>query len=459
LLSDKVLTRAARIVGDSNIGPGDDYFRGNGQSPSLKAAKAGSPEEIQDLVSLAAEQGFSIYTVRGRFAPSSIRNMDGLLLDLSRMDGIIELDARNMKARIEAGVTYEQLSEAVEPEGLQVLLPISATSRSVLRSNIDRDVLLGGSSFRKSSISVFKAVLGNGEVWGSGTQQLGSEGRPDFGEDQGPQLSGAFSASEDVFGIPFQCTVYLYPKYEDRKVLLFGFAERQGALDFIKTVARREHCFQCAGADPAYWGALTGRDGLSCVENTELFSHWPWSVVLSLEHVKKLVDFLDGAVHEEASSFGGEPIDGAPRELAAAALDEPWYRWDYDTMSGDSHVVDYFCYPRSAGEFFDTAGKAIGTPDGVALGHVVVPVSFGGSMFCETVLYTRPEDFRKAKEPALAAYRAVFEKGAVIDRPTGDLAAWMFQQADPGYNRVLRILKKQLDPCGVLNPGALLKDF
>jgi hypothetical protein len=65
----------------------------------------------------------------------------------------------------------------------------------------------------------------------------------------------------------------------------------------------------------------------------------------------------------------------------------------------------------------------------------------------------KPEDFRMAKEPALAAYRAVFEKGAMIDRPTGDLAAWMFQQADPGYNRVLRILKNSLTRAGCLTPG------
>lgn len=455
LISGSVLSEASRIAGGENVGPADGYFRPGGDASGLTAVKPGSPEEIQDLVYLATESGIPIYTARTRYLSSSIRARDGLLLDLSRMDRIIDVDVRNMKARVEAGVTYEQLQRAADDAGLRVLLPISAMSRSVLRSNLDRDVLLGSSSFKRSSLSVFKAVLGNGEVWASGTQQLGREGRPDFGEDQGPQLSGAFSASEDIFGIPYQATIYLYPRHEAGKVLLFGFADRTGALDFTRLTARREHCFHCAAAEGAYWAALTGRDAAGCARNAALFAKWPWSVVVSLEHDERLVAFWEKAVAAEAAEHGGETVTGASLELAAEALEKPWYRWEYDSLSGDAHVVNYHCYPREAGGLFDTVEAELGAGDDFTVGRVVVPLAFGGSFFCETVAFVKPADFKGLTAPALSAYRAVFDEGALIDRPAGAVAELMFENADPGYKRMLALLKKQFDPHGILNPGAL----
>lgn len=459
MLRESVLSEAARVVGRSNVGGADGYFRPGSGSTGLTALKPGSPEEIQDLVYLAVESGLPIYTVRARYLGSSLREAEGLLLDLSRMDRIIDIDSRNMKARVEAGVTYEKFQRAAGEEGLRVLLPVSGTSRSVLRSNLDRDVLLGSSSFKRSSLSVFKAVLGNGEVWASGTQQLGREGRPDFGEDQGPQLSGAFSASEDIFGIPYQATIYLYPRFETRKAFLFGFAEREGALEFVRLAARREHCFQCAAAEGTYWGALTGADAGQSARNAAELAAWPWSVVVSLEHDERLVSFWEEALVDEAAGCGGEPVTGSPRGLVAGALERPWYRWEYDSLAGDAHVVNYHCYPRSAGELFDTVEDEIGARDGLTLGRVVVPLSFGGSLFCETVAFVRPEEFKSLTAPTLAAYRAVFEKGALIDRPTGAVAKFMFESADPGYRRMLALLKKQFDPHCILNPGALPVDF
>jgi hypothetical protein len=100
----------------------------------------------------------------------------------------------------------------------------------------------------------------------------------------------------------------------------------------------------------------------------------------------------------------------------------------------------------------------LGAKDGLTLGRVAVPISFGGSIFCETVIFVRPEQRKQVTEPALSAYRAVFEKGALIDRPAGAVAEFMFEKADAGYVRMLRLLKERFDPHGILNPGALPVD-
>lgn len=457
MLDETVLTEITSIIGVENVSSGEDvsrYFRSPAEDPELVLVRPGSPEELADVVVLAAEVRVPVFTVRGRYVPGSVLDREGFLIDPSRMDRIIDIDERNMKARIEAGVTFERFQDALRTEGLQTLLPVSAVSDSVLRSYIDRDVCLGSSGLRFSNLSVFKAVLGNGETWASGSLQLGREGRPDFGEDQGPQLSGAFRASEDIFGIPYQATIYVYPVYDERVVLLSGFEERGPALDLLKSASRREHCFQCAAADATYLGALTGGTPGECRKNSGLFS--PWNVVISLEHHESLVRLWERMLTEEVSRLGGRVLSGESAALAERALLRPWYRWEYDTLAGDAHVVNYYCYPRSAADFFDAVEEAAGG-SGAELGRVVVPVYFGGSFFCETVIYCDAGGWARTRKDALAAYRAVLDGGALVDHPTASLAAVVYERADPVYVEMLKTLKGMWDPKGVLNPDALIK--
>ncbi|MBM3957237.1 MAG: hypothetical protein FJ313_04210, partial [Gemmatimonadetes bacterium] len=228
--------------------------------------------------------------------------------------------------------------------------------------------------------------------------------------------------------------------------------------EFTRLAARREHCFQCAAAEGLFWGSLTGGDAAGCSRNAALFGRWPWSVAVSLEHDARLVEFWEEAVKAEAAECGGSIVDGAPLELAAEALERPWYRWKYDALAGDAHVVNYHCYPREAGALFDAVEEELAGRGNASLGRVVVPLSFGGTFFCETVAFVEPAGFKSLTAPALAAYRAAFELGALIDKPTGAVAKMMFESADPGYRRMLAMLKKQFDPHGILNPGALPVD-
>ena len=69
---------------------------------------------------------------------------------------------------------------------------------------------------RHIQLSIFHALLADGRLWVSGSQQMADEGHADFREDQGPQLSPFFGASEDIYGIPVYGVVYIYPAREKR---------------------------------------------------------------------------------------------------------------------------------------------------------------------------------------------------------------------------------------------------
>lgn len=431
------------------------YFRSGRVPDDLAVIKPESADEIQDTIAIALERQVPVFTVRGRYVNHRLEKRGGFLLDLSRMKNIVAIDRRNMKARIEAGVTFEQLKGALGKQGLKLLYPVSAVSESVLRSYLDRDVCLGASGLRSSNLSVFKAVLGSGEIWASGSLQLGHEGRPDFGEDQGPQLSNAFRASEDIFGIPYEATVYVYPRYEAREVLLFGFESIEDSLEFCRHTARVEHCYQVASADSNYWGALLGEDPEDCLSIGELFA--PWTVALSLEHDRSLVELFREMVTEDALNRGAELLSGRAHELAEEALARPWFRWNHDAFKGDCHVVSYLCYPRSAVDYYRVAAEEFEGSD-FEMGRVAVPVQYGGSFFCETVIYCPKDQFQQARGPSLRAYGKLCDMGALVDQPRGSIAEVVFERADKSYVEMIKTLKGIWDPGGILNPQALIRE-
>ena len=88
---------------------------------------------------------------------------------------------------------------------------------------------MGSSGFRASQLTIFHAVLADGRIWVSGAQQMTDEGMCDFREDQAPQFSLFFGASEDIYGIPFYGIVYTYPLREERRVQLWGFDDLEPA--------------------------------------------------------------------------------------------------------------------------------------------------------------------------------------------------------------------------------------
>ena len=176
-----------------------------------------------------------------------------------RMTEIKLIDRRNLTANIGTGVTFEQLIPECLKNDCKLLLPLAATSHQVARTYLDRDALMGCSGFRAPQLTIFHAVLSDGRIWVSGAQQMTDEGMCDFREDQGPQFSLFFGASEDIYGIPFYSIVYTYPLREARKVQLFAFDDLAPAKDLAYKVAREEHCFETFTVNARYLSVLLSK--------------------------------------------------------------------------------------------------------------------------------------------------------------------------------------------------------
>jgi FAD/FMN-containing dehydrogenase len=454
----------AEFVGSGNVKTGAaalaGYFADPVADTGLVLVRPADEYELAEVADAANAARLPMFSVRREKMEASLASRDGLLLDLARMDGIKEMDRRNLMGHIFAGVTYEQLQKECLKHDCKVLTPANATSRSVLRSYLDRDILNGNAVYRFPNLSIFHAVLSDGRIWVSGSQQMTSEGIADFREDQGPQFSLFFGASEDIFGIPFYGIVYLYPLREIRRVLLFGFDSPEPAAQLAYKLNRDEHCFECITANARYLSVLlAGNAGEAGALREKLPA---WITAISLEHHTELVDLWEKYVRADAEAAGATPLDGELTEMMDRKFQEPWYLFDRDYVKGrTSSIQHYDFYSRAPGLLAAVrdAAKSKGyAPEEV--GQVMIPVYFGGSCYCESDLYFDPasdDEASRAADIGRTAYTRLLDEGSFVDRPTGEVAGMVFDRACEGYIKVLKTFKNIVDPAGIMNPEQLLE--
>ncbi len=455
----------AEVVGEENVIRGASatgrYYREAAGSSRLTLVRPGDEYELSEVMVLAEREKIPVYSVRREVMEGAPPEGEGILVDLSRMDTIKEIDRRNLMGHIYAGVTYERLQEECLKRDCKLLLPAAAETRSVLRSYLDRDILNGNAVYRFPNLSIFHAVLSDGRIWVSGSQQLTSEGIADFREDQGPQFSLFFGGSEDIFGIPFYGIVYLYPLREERRVFLFGFDSLEPAMELAYKVNREEHCFECVTANARYLSVLLSGDADRA---EELRSRLPaWVTAVSMEHHRELVDLWEKYVRADAESLGARELDGELAAAMDAQFQRPWYLFDRDYLKGGTAAIRHYDFKSRAPKLLSglrELASAKGYP-AEEVGQALIPVYFGGSFYCETDLYFRPSDEgekARVEQTVREGYGYLLDELSFIDRPRGEVAEMVYQRVNPGFIKVVKTFKGIVDPAGIMNPGQLLKE-
>ncbi|PKQ28723.1 MAG: hypothetical protein CVT63_01355 [Candidatus Anoxymicrobium japonicum] len=454
-----------RLLGKDNVLTGtktiSSYFTEPLEEADLIVARPRNVDQLSDVAAFSYESETPLFSIKRKTDCGNLSGKKGILIDLSRMNQIKKIDAKNLTAHVYAGVTFEQLSRELARENQRLLFPLAGTSPGVVRSYMDRDALMGEGGYRHPHISVFHAMMADGQMWVSGSQQLTDEGHADFREDQGPQFSPFFGASEDIFGIPYYGLVYTYPNREERRLIAFGFDDLARAKDLLYTVSRAEWCFESFAANDRYLSVLLAEGNAAAVAGIRKKLK-PWTVVFTVEHYKDLVDAWERYIKDAAGDLGGKRLSGQVPQMCEAALQKPWNIYDRDFFGGRTDTVNCYNYFKNVPDTFeiiDEQAKSAGIkPE--SLGKIVVPVYFGASAYCEADIYYNPEDTiatDMVKAARLEAYKALIDGNAFIDKPRGPVAEMLYAKMDPSYVNMIKLFKRTVDPKGLLNPDQLLE--
>ena len=168
-----------------------------------------SIEQIQGITQICNENKIDLIPSSSteKYYGATIPKNGGIILDLRKMNKILEINADERFVRIEPGVTFKQIQMELKKHGLRVMVPLGLpSSASVVSTYMERVPLLSGPKILLSEgwqcTLNMQIVIPNGMTVNTGSASWCKD-RPSFlpsGPVSGPDLSRMFSGSQPESG-------------------------------------------------------------------------------------------------------------------------------------------------------------------------------------------------------------------------------------------------------------------
>jgi FAD/FMN-containing dehydrogenase len=231
--------------------------------------RPGTAEEVAEAVKLCTSQGLAIIprggglSYTGGFLPM---HDNSVIVDLLRLDRIIEINATDMFVTVECGVTWKALYEALKPLGLRTPYfgPMSGYASTVGGALSQGSIFLGSTQHGTTSDSVLSidVVIADGSLVSTGSAGGIHQPSPFF-RHYGPDLTGLFLNDAGALGLKTRATLRLLAAPEVTGAVSFTFDSHADLLAAMSEVARRGLAAECYGADPYIWGMRLWDDDLA----------------------------------------------------------------------------------------------------------------------------------------------------------------------------------------------------
>jgi glycolate oxidase len=410
----------------------------------------GSAEEISRIMALAHDAGVRV-TPRGsgtNLSGGSISFDQGVVLQTSRLNRILEIDEENLTATVEPGVITSALHREVESKGLFYPPDPGSMNISTIGGNVAENS--GGLRGLKYGVTDdyimgLKTILSDGELLKTGGKVVKDVA--------GYNLNHLLVSSEGTLGIFTEVTVKLIPKPQAKKTMLAHFPQlEQAALTVSNIIAARiipatlefldRVTIRCV-EDYAHVGLPLDVDAVLLIE---VDGH-PAQVDEDAEGIRVICERQGCSFFQVAANADDALKLATARRVALSAL----ARLKPTTILEDA-TVPRSCIAPMVKLIQETATKydlLIGT-----FGHA------GDGNLHPTCL----TDERNADEIARAhrAFGEIFEAtigmGGTITGEHGVGVAkkkYLPKLVGESGLRVMRGIKSALDPKGILNPGKI----
>jgi D-lactate dehydrogenase (cytochrome) len=219
-------------------------------------------ESLARAVALVAGSGFGViprgggmsYT-RG-YVPDSEQSV---IFDTGALNRILEINEHDRFVTAEAGVTWQQLYEALTPLGLRTPYygPMSGQRATVGGALAQNSMFFGSAAHGTVAESVLglTVALADGTLvtTGSGGVQNGSP----FFRHYGPDLTGLFLADTGAMGVKVAATLRLMPRPVASDGVSFAFDDFASMLAAQGAIMRARLAAECFGLDPYLNGQRT----------------------------------------------------------------------------------------------------------------------------------------------------------------------------------------------------------
>jgi len=206
----RAIVGATHVLTDGDLSAWEQDWRKRARGKALAVVRPGSTDEVARIVKACAAAGTAIVPQGGNtgLAVGSVPDGSGtqIVLSLTRLNAIREIDAANLTVTVEAGCVLQVLQEAAEKAGFLFPLSLAAEGSCTIGGNLATNA--GGTQVvrygnaRELCLGL-EVVTAQGEVW-HGTSGLRKD-------NTGYDLRDLLVGSEGTLGIITAATMKLYP--------------------------------------------------------------------------------------------------------------------------------------------------------------------------------------------------------------------------------------------------------
>ncbi len=403
-------------------------------------------EEIQEILRIANEHDIPVYIRGGGTShwDAYLPQEPGILLDMARMNQILDIDERNLTVTVQPSCTFSKLDRELRKQGLTYLCseaggPAMTVGGSVMKAGSGPHSTAKFGYHGDSDVITLQMVLPNGDI-----VETGSAAWPGAGKIKrqclGPDLAGMFIGAEGVLGVCTELTLRIRPVSNFKERLLTMMSSLDDVIEFGHFINRHV-------GDEYLQGIYLW------VDPNEPDAFLVMMDVFGYE--EEIIDHRKRRILQWLKEHGYESMDPAPAhdyfdriltgltDIFAAGV---WHFFGAGTIAIDKIR---FLYKVWKEELVEKRGyKKAG------FGGQVVPRSWLAFMVTN---YKEPEEWDEIIKLA-NEINEICHEGPLVPYGIGGKDGLMPYLAshDTGYYRLLKMLKKTLDPKNILQRGIMI---
>jgi len=454
-----------------------EKFFGKPAMPSVVVFPANA-EEVQKVVKIANKYKIPIMPVTfgTNMAGTTIPSIEGcMILDLKRLDRIIEIDEESMTATIEPAVSFGRLDSEAKKHGLKTVCKVGGYTGSLVSNFVSANMRPYNARYGWTDPVVsLEVVLPNGELLRTGSQAVpGFEKvNPYVRLSFGPDLAGLFRGSLGAYGIVTKMVVRLYPIGERCEFLWYEFSSLEDLLNAVRKTQRNDIGNSVMGynASHVYSVVADYGDRIDPEADKRIRSMIPessWYLFIEIEGAAEKVQAEKNITDRICLKENNGKVVRFPSEKMMK------YLQDFTTHRGEAVMHQfsggYFgfwcCMPLSkiipfikeANPQLESLGlKDLIRPDEpMTVRWAIIPFDRGTTMVCGISIEYDPLDKALAEKLSQSIQPFIItmlKHGGTIPLTMQALTNMLLM---PSYANIIRGIKKLLDPENILVPNKL----
>ena len=481
-----IKAQLSKIVGKDNFTDHRDQVKA--YESDFSYTPAGSPlgvvkpadsNEVSAVIKFCNENNVPVVPVSSKvhFYGATIPKEGGIVLDMSRMDNILEIDPDNRRVRFEAGVTWEKLTRELKKEGFRVIMPLTPPAeRSVLTDFLEREEPTNQVYDYGEPMQAMEVVWPTGEIFRMGSASVNGypESMAKGGNPSGPGLDfyRFFQCAQGTMGVVTWTNLKIESLPRMDKVLLAPIEDLDRAVDFLYRILPRRIGQEVLLLNDMNLAAILAEKWPADFEKLR-DNLPPWTLIIVIsgllyrpeekiayeEHFLAEVlknEFSDLKLAEALPGFPGLGKRLLPILRNVWPADKPHWKMQ---VKGACQSLFFHARPFLTEQFIEIVEEIAvqyGYPIG-EMGMYIQPIEHNRACRPEFNFFYDPKseiETETVRSLYNEAARVLLSEGAVFTRPYGELAPIVYEKA-AGYASHLKRLKKVFDPKNIMNPGNL----